>query len=194
MHKKYKIYFFLFLLLSGCGLFDLRDPEDPSNTRATFIPPTTPENVTRNLISAITEKNVENYTKCFVDSNYSQRRFSYTPDAVSMSQYPVFANWSITKEKNYYNNLAALTNQNATAFLSLPNMNISSATDTAVIDSEYIMIYEHNRATVGKTMKGKLRFYLSTDSRNLWSIHNWIDFKVNEGDTTWSALKANFSN
>jgi hypothetical protein len=182
------------VLAQSCGLFELRDPEPPNQTRSVFIPPTTPEIVTRNLISAVSEKNSENYLKCFADTNYTPRRFTYTPDASSMSQYPVFNNWDINKERNYYNNLIALTLPSATSFLSLPNVTINSTADTAVADSDYLLIYEHNRSTVAKTLHGKLRFYMGLDSRNLWSIHNWIDYKVNENDTTWSVLKANFSN
>jgi len=45
-----------------------------------------------------------------------------------------------------------------------------------------------------KTTKGRLRFVLIPDSRNLWGIKDWYDFKEAEKDTTWSYLKASFVN
>ena len=47
---------------------------------------------------------------------------------------------------------------------------------------------------VAKTLKGNIRLILSADSRNLWSIHRWIDIQATAADTTWSVLRANFSN
>ena len=68
------------------------------------------------------------------------------------------------------------------------------ASDTAIFDSDYLLRVDHQKTTVAKTITGKIRLIMSMDSRNLWAIHNWIDFKSLDTDTTWSVLKANFSN
>ncbi len=62
------------------------------------------------------------------------------------------------------------------------------------MDSDYILIFDHNKQNVAKIAKGKLRFIMGVDSRSLWSVHGWYDFINQNNDTTWSVIKANFAN
>lgn len=178
----------------GCGLFDTRPVEEPTNPRSTFIQPTSADIVLTNLRFAIAEKNLENYTRCFVDSNFSSRRFKFFPDAVSQSIYPVFLNWSITNERTYYSNLLSFTNTDNSSNLFPDNVTYNTAIDSAIVDMNYILIFDHTRSNVAKQTKGKLRFIMGTDQRGLWSIHSWFDFINDNNDTTWSVVKANFVN
>jgi len=183
-------------LYSGCGLFETREVEPPSEARSTFTQPTSADKVIENLKFAIFEKNRDNYLRCMVDSNFSPRRFKFFPDAVSQSSYPVFLNWNLTHERNYYSNLLSptFTNPTASSNLFLSNITINTGIDSAVIDSDYILVFDHNKQNVAKVTKGKLRFIMGSDVRSLWSIHSWFDFTDNSNDTTWSVLKANFIN
>lgn len=192
---KYKgVLFFMFLIIAGCDLFSARSVEPPSEPRSTFTQPTSPDIVLANLSFAIAEKNSDNYIRCLVDTNFSQRRFRYFPDAVSQSTYPVFLSWNVFHERNYYTNLISSTDQNASTNLFLSNTSINTGIDSAVVDSEYLLVYNHNRQNLAKITKGNLRFILGTDVRGLWSIHSWYDFINTANDTTWSVLKANFVN
>lgn len=186
--------FILFFLLSGCGIFEPRDVEPPTVNRSNFTQPTSPDIVILNLNYAIAERNVNNYMKCFIDTNYISKTFTFIPDAVSQGQYPVFNNWNISKEETYFNNLTNLTDIASTSNLFLTDMTSTLYGDSAVYDYTYLLRFDHNRANVAKTMRGKLRFILSADTRNLWGISSWTDFRTNQNDTTWSVLKANFSN
>ena len=194
MLKKFKIIILLLFLIQGCGLFNTREVEQPVDPRSNFIPPTAPEIVIVNFITAITEKNLNNYMDCFVDTTYSTRKFSYTADIASQIQYPVFRYWNLSYENSYFTNLRSLTNPASSSNLFLSNEIVTTTIDTVVYDSDYLLHVEHQKQAVAQTVKGKLRLVLSADSRNLWSIHRWIDYKVNDGDTTWSVLKANFTN
>jgi hypothetical protein len=182
------------LCLNSCGLFDTRDVQAPSQPRSTFTQPTSPDIVISNLNFAIVEKNIDNYMRCFVDSAFSLRRFRYFPDAVSVASYPVFNGWSLNNERTYYNNLVTLTNENASSNLFLSNVSFSTGIDSTVVDSDYILVFDHNRQNIARVTKGKLRFIMSPDNRSLWSIHSWYDFIETSTDTTWSNLKANFVN
>jgi len=184
----------LFLFIQGCGLFETRDVEPPSNTRSNFIQPTSPDIVLTNLIFSIAEKDLDNYMRCFVDSAFSVRRFNYIPDALSQSSYPVFLNWNLNSERIYFSNLVSATFTDASSNLFADNEILNTAIDSAVMDLDYILVFNHNRNNVAKELKGKLRFVMGTDSRSLWSIHTWYDFIDNNDDTTWSVLKANFVN
>jgi len=194
LQKKIKILILIFLLFQGCGLFDTRDVEAPVDPRSNFIPPTAPEIVIVNFNNAIIEKNVNNYIACFVDTSYSTRKFSYVADLASQSQYLVFRYWNLGYENSYFANLKALTDPSSNSNLFLSNQMVNTTSDTVVYDADYLLRFEHQKPTVAKTLKGKLRLILSSDSRSLWAIHHWIDYKVNDNDTTWSVLKANFSN
>ncbi len=177
--------------LHSCAL---RDDEEPTTSRTTFVPPTSPDLVMVNLQFAVIEKDVNNYMACFVDSTYSSRRYSYVPDVISQIQYPIFQNWKLTNEKSYFTSLLSLMNENATSNVFFSNGTLNTLADTAVYDADYLLRADHQKTNVAKTLKGKIRLILSADSRNLWSIHKWTDFQSAETDTTWSVLKANFSN
>lgn len=182
------------MIIAGCGLFETRGVEPPSQPRSTFTQPTSPDIVLANLSFAIAEKNLDNYLRCLVDTNFSVRRFRYFPDALSQSNYPVFLTWSITSERNYYSNLLTFTNESASSNLFLSNASFNTGLDSAIIDAEYLLVFDHNKQNVAKVTKGTLRFIMGTDQRGLWSIHGWYDFINNGNDTTWSVLKANFVN
>ena len=195
MQEKFnKILIIGIIVICGCGLFDSRSVEPPSEPRSTYLQPASPDIVITNLNFAIAEKNLDNYLRCFTDSNFSQRRFRYFPDAISLSSYPVFQTWSLTNERNYYSNLISFTNTNSSSNLFLSNTTFNSGIDSAIVDSDYIVIFDHNKQNVAKIAKGKLRFIMGVDSRSLWSVHGWYDFINQNNDTTWSVIKANFAN
>ncbi len=193
MNKSYLILIFIAVaaLLNSCAL---RDDETPTISRNTFVPPTSPDLVMVNLQFSIIEKDVNNYMSCFVDSNYSARSYSYVPDVISQIQYPIFQNWKLSNEKTYFTSLLSLMNENSTSNVFFSNPVLNTLSDTAVYDADYLLRADHQKTNVAKTLKGKIRLILSADSRNLWSIHKWIDFQSMNSDTTWSVLKANFSN
>ncbi|MBL8007976.1 MAG: hypothetical protein JNJ56_10615 [Ignavibacteria bacterium] len=182
------------VFIAGCGIFDSRDVEPPSEPRSTYIQPTSPDIVLTNLNFSIVEKNLDNYLRCFTDPDFSSRVFKFYPDALSQSNYPVFLTWNITNERNYYSNLISFTNNSTSSNLFLSNTVINTGIDSAIVDSDYILVFDHNKQNVAKVVKGKLRFIMSTDSRSLWSVHTWYDFINDNNDTTWSVLKANFVN
>jgi hypothetical protein len=191
--KRFKILFLLALLFNGCGLFGLRDVETPTESRTHFDPPISPYIVVSNLIYAATEKDINNYLNCFVDTALTTKKFYYSADIASQIQYPVFINWTLSNEKSYFNNLLALTGQNF-SFLSLDNENWVNYSDSAIYDANYLLRFDHQKPNVPKALNGKLRFVMVINSKNLWAISRWSDFKSADTDTTWSVLKANFSN
>jgi len=193
LNKSYLILILIAIaaLLNSCAL---RDDETPTISRNTFVPPTSPDLVMVNLQFSIIEKDVNNYMSCFVDSNYSTRSYSYVPDVISQIQYPIFQNWKLSNEKTYFTSLLSLMNESATSNVFFSNPVLNTLSDTAVYDADYLLRADHQKTNVAKTLKGKIRLILSADSRNLWSIHKWIDFQSMNSDTTWSVLKANFSN
>jgi hypothetical protein len=150
--------------------------------------------VIANLANAVTDKDLNNYLQCIVDTSLTTKNFVYTADISSQIQYPIFQNWQITNEKNYFLNLVNLTSLQNTSLLFYSNVTSNTYSDSAVYDMDYLLRFDHPKTTVSKTLSGKLRFVMVINSRNLWAISRWIDFKAVDSDTTWSVLKANFSN
>jgi hypothetical protein len=192
--KKINILVLLAVLISGCGLFGLRDVETPTEPRSTFTPPTTPDIVLSNLSNAIIDKDINNYIQCIVDTSSTAKKFIYTADISSQIQYPVFQNWQTVNERNYFYNLLSLTNAQSTSLLFVTNVITNTYSDSAIYDMEYLVRFDHQKTNVAKTLTGKLRFIMVVNTKNLWAISRWIDFKAVDSDTTWSVLKANFSN
>jgi len=192
--KKIKILLLLSLFFNGCGLFGLRDAEIPTEPRSNFTPPTTPDIVLANLQSSITDKDINNYLQCIVDTSLTSKKFVYIADISSQIQYPIFKNWDISYEKNYFYNLLSLTNLQSTSLLFYTNVNTVTYSDSAIYDMDYLLRFDHQKTSVAKTLSGKLRFVMVINSKNLWAISGWIDIKGVDTDTTWSVLKANFSN
>lgn len=180
--------------LNSCGLFDTRDVEPPIDPRSNFIPPTSPELVLVNLQFAIAEKNIDNYMKCFVDSTFAGVSYRFFADAPTQIQFPILTGWNINNERIYYTNLVSATSIESSSNLFLSNFTMTQGIDSAIYDAEYLLAFNHNRNVIPKTSKGKLRFVLVPDSRSLWGIKTWNDFKIEESDTTWSYLKASFVN
>lgn len=193
MFKRINILFLIALLFCGCGLFGLRDVETPTESRSHFDPPVTADIVISNLTYAINEKDISNYLKCFIDTAYTTKRFVYTADVTSQIQYPIFQNWSLSYEKTYFNNLISSTGSNY-SYLYLSNESWSNYSDSAVYDADYLLRFDHQKTNVSKALNGRLRFIIIIDSKNLWSISRWTDYKLTNTNTTWSILKANFSN
>ena len=193
MHRKYKYFVIaiILMLMHGCGIFDTRSPQQPTNTRSTYVPPTSPSDVISNLTFSIEEKNTDNYIR-----NLSTSVYTYVPDSKSQSQYfQTFQNWNVNSERSYFNNILAQMDPNASSnlFLSLLNTTLISS-DSAVTTADYIVVFQHNRTNIPKSAVGNFRLIMKADQNNLFYITKWEDFRKNDTDFTWSELKANFSN
>jgi hypothetical protein len=182
------------LTLGSCSILETRDPEPPGQSSSTFTPPTSPNIVLDNLVSAVRERNTDNYIKCLADSNFSTRRFSFVPTQEAQSQYfTVFSSWSIGGERGYFENLKSRTTSTATSLLLFSNGSETIQSDSAVYTRNYDLIYQHNVGGIPQEAKGTLQFYLGTDRNGLWMIYRWVDIKGNS-DFTWSDFKGRFSN
>lgn len=194
MREKYKKYLFFItlslLLFKGCGIFDTRDPEDPQTVRSTFIPPTTADIVLDNLTFSIQEKNSDNYNKCVSPSNYR-----YIPDAKSQLNFlDIFAAWNPQSEKKYLDNLITDTPTGSSVVFFDNSQLLQITSDSAIFQSDYVLVFQHRRTNIPKSAKGKLTITIATDSDDLFYIRKWEDFRQNDTDFTWSEFKGNFSN
>lgn len=184
----------LSLALAACGILETRTPQPPAQTSSTFVPATSPSIVLDNLINAVRERNTDNYIRCLVDSNFSDKRFSFVPTQVAQSTYAIkFISWSLSSERGYFENLKSQTPSTATALLFFSSQKFESVqSDSALFTGAYDLVFQHDQSGVPQEAKGTLQFYLATDRNKLWSIYRWIDLQTGL-DFSWSEMKGRFS-
>jgi hypothetical protein len=193
--KKLIIPFFILGLsftFSACGILETRTPQPPAQTSSTFVPATSPDTVLANLINAVRERNTDNYIRCFVDSNFSDKRFSFIPTQEAQSKYAIFNSWSLSSERAYFQNLKSNTPSTATSLLFFSSQRFESLqSDSALFTGAYDLIFQHDWSGVPQEAKGTLQFYMATDRNKLWMIYRWVDLQTGS-DFSWSEMKGRF--
>jgi hypothetical protein len=184
----------LLAFLLGCGIFEPREPEEPTQSGLNFIPPTDPEIVITNLQAAVDQKNIANYMSCFTDPQRQNHPFVFFPSAEGSAQYgAVLNNWSRLKEEEYFTNLIAQSPENAFSNLLLSLTSSVVTADSVVYEFDYSLTFQHADPGFPQTGRGRLQFTIGVDNSNFWTIHRWIDYKTTD-DPTWSLFKGKFSN
>ncbi len=179
---------------AGCGLFEPRDPQEPSQSSLNFRPPTDPAIVIANLQSAIEQKNVANYSNCFADASRGAQPFVFIPSADAATAYgSTLLSWTLAEEQAYFQNIIARSSQQAFATLSLTLSTTTVTSDSVVSAYDYVLVFEHNDPGFPRTARGSLQFTLREDASNFWMIQRWVDFKTTQ-DISWSHFKGKFSN
>lgn len=178
----------------GCGLFDPRDPEDPTQTGLNYRPPTDHPIVITNLQAAVEQKNLANYVSCFSDPAKGGRIFVFIPSADAAAQYAsALANWTLEAEGGYFQNMIARSSPNAFVSLLLTQKGAEVSADSVVYNIDYVLTFEHLEEGFPKTARGNLQFTITRDPANFWAISRWADYKTTD-DATWSLFKGKFSN
>ena len=178
----------------GCGLFEPRSPEAPTQSSQTFLPATDPLIVISNLQDAIEQKSVPNYMQCLADPLAGVHIFLFVPSSEGTAQYgSLFRTWSTAEEQAYFQNLTTRTTPASISKLDLTEKTRSLAADSALLEYDYTLTFENTAAGFPSRSSGNLQFALQRSSTNIWTIYRWTDFKTTN-DITWSLFKGKFSN
>jgi hypothetical protein len=177
------------LLNPGCDLFQTREPQAPTQGSSNYVTPTTYDRVLQNLVSAVSDKNLNNYLNCFVDTTFRPYVF-YAADDARRSYPDVMSQWNLDAEQRYFRNLKEATS-------GIPSLSIPDKTptfvssDSVLYDLDYTLYFPHNRSGIPQIVRGNMHLSLATDGKR-WAIYQWRDSKTTS-DSTWSYLKAVFS-
>lgn len=182
------------LQLFGCGIFDTREPEFPSQSSSNYIPPTEPAIVFTNMTNAFRDLNAVNYTRSFADSSTAGRNYSFEPTPPARSRYAaVFANWTRQSEQQFFENTRSRIPSGLTAsleFLSLVAQSIQS--DSAQYDATYRLTIPHTQTNIPREARGRAIFSMIADRSRNWVIWRWVDIAISQNDVTWSDFKGEF--
>jgi hypothetical protein len=182
--------------LAGCDLLNTREPEKPSETSSSFVPPTSPNIVIENLTNAVRERNTENYVRCFVDSTFSQFVYSFQAAQSAQNAYgSLFHDWNLTSEQTYFENLRSSVPTGGESTLILTDARFESIqADSAMYTATYTLVIQHTKQDIPQQQaQGTLIFMLSLDRNNNWAIHRWMDYNKTGDNFSWSDFKARFS-
>ncbi len=182
------IFLILTLFLSSCDLLTTRKPEAPDTRRTSYLPATTPDILFINLKNSLKEKVLENYMASFVDNSFLSLPFIYLPSSESVASFPALATWNLSAEQQYFNNLIVNTKKDVPIILDLQKEVKNTMGDSAVYQYEYILSLTPVNENIQNSYRGNLFFHINIDSRNLWVISKWEDFKSSD-NPTWSMLK-----
>ena len=192
--KCFIIIIFSFFL-NSCDFFSTRNSEQPNSGKTSFKPPTSYEIVLQNFINSITEKNVDNYIKCFSDTLQNECcKYTFYPSREAYDFYSsIFNEWDLTSERKYFSAFIASVQKETIPEIMLTQTDIDNiVADSAVLVRDYTLSFVRNLS--GKTEKysGRLIFTIIPGRNGLWSIFRWTDMKASSDSesNTWSLLKA----
>jgi hypothetical protein len=182
------------LTVIGCGVFEPREPEAPSQSGLNYRPPTDPTIVIANLQNAIDQKSIANYMSCFTDPVRTSQQFAFIPASDALALYGgVLQRWTLTEEQAYFQNLVARSPGNAFSSLTLQLESSSVSADSVIYSYNYALVFEHSDPSFPRTAKGITWFTLRPDNNNFWAIQRWTDFTTPNA-VSWSHFKGKFSN
>jgi hypothetical protein len=187
------------LAAAGCGLFEPRDPDPPTQQTDAPPPATDPDALIQNLQAAVAQKSTVNYERCFAgfgEPSGGGARFVFVPSPGAAAAYSgVFQQWGIDQERQYFQNLVSRSagKPNAYANLTLTHRTLIASGDSAVHSYDYTLTFEHSDPAFPQTATGTMQLVMAPEKGNAWVIYRWIDYKTT-GDITWSHFKGKFSN
>jgi len=177
------------LTISACDLFQVRDPEDPTETKSSYRVPVEPKDVIQNLINAFNDKNPNDYKKNFSTGlPLVDRDFYFAPSGNVLTSFPT--DWQVDAEFQYFNNVVTRTPQDIPITLTITDEVYDIQADSALYSAKYSISVPVLNSDP-KVYKGSLKFTMTTDRNTTWIIYFWEDV-AEQGSKSWSELKIEF--
>lgn len=172
--------------LSGCGLFEPREPELPVGEAGTFVQPDAPDLVVDNLQNAVAELNTQNYRRSLAEA------LVFEPTAASAASAPaLWPSWSRSEEIGYFTTLAEAARTGQGHELRLTDPVAEVAPDRYVLEATYLLVVRHSRPDAPDSVQGRLLWQIEPDADGLWRLVRWRDQSLSSSPS-WSDLKAAF--
>jgi hypothetical protein len=178
----------LLISITGCDLFQTRDPQNPSEPKSSYRVPFEPAGVIDNLKNAFKDKNSNDYKMNFsTGMPLVDRNFFYVPSG-NVLGFP--SDWAIDAEFQYFNNLITRTPQDIPITLSFTDEVYDVRADSAIYSAKYFISVPILNSEP-KVFEGSLKFTMTTDINAAWVIYFWEDIAI-QNSKSWSELKIEF--
>jgi hypothetical protein len=190
MNIAFKILFgFILISAAGCDLFNVRDPEDPSETKSSYRVPVEPKDVIQNLINSFNDKNSNDYKKNFSTGlPLVNRDFFYVPSGNVSSIFP--SDWYVDDEFQYFNNLLNRSPDSVPISLSFSEEVYDIRADSSLYTAKYSISVPVQNSDP-EIYQGSLKFTMTRDINSAWIIYFWEDIAI-QSAKSWSELKIEF--
>ena len=190
MNTLWKILLLILLIsISACDLFQVRDPQDPTETKSSYRVPVEPKDVIQNLINAFNDKNPNDYKMNFSTGlPLVNRDFFYVPSGNVLVSFP--PDWYVDEEFQYFNNLITRTPQDVPITLTFTNEVYDIRADSSIYSAKYFISVPILNSEP-KVFEGSLKFTMTTDINAAWVIYFWEDIAI-QNSKSWSELKIEF--
>jgi len=166
------------LILSSCGLFETRDPEEPVGKVNWNHYPITPLQTLDNLKYAYDyNENVDRYGSILSSD------FEFHFDSQDVQDYNLPVYWG----KDMETEMRSLIDKNMDLELQIiEEKDDIIQSDNAVLYRDYELLLTRENET--SVFSGSMTLYIRRDSDGFWRIYQWEDFRT-DNDTTWGRLK-----
>ncbi|MEM7039697.1 MAG: hypothetical protein AAF570_22175, partial [Bacteroidota bacterium] len=133
MKLNHVICLFLAVALTAC--FETREVEPPSTASSDWVSPTDYTILLNNLERAVSQQNVQNYLRCFVQDSvvFFPATPTYTGNEI------IWDNWAWQDEQNWFNNVISNLGLTSGNTLTLAEVDLQSFSSDSV---RYIGDYE----------------------------------------------------
>lgn len=191
MKKKFLIIFLSTIAIS-CDLFTTRDAEEPNQNRSNFVTPSSASLVIQNLKNSLSDKNVQNYLSCFVDTLFTDKEYSFSASSEALSLYQMH-DWGVQQENGYFNAVITKVPKDFPISLTLTDTVYSSlGGDSLIYSASYFLnVPFQSGDPYPLNYSGNLEFRMLRDERSIWAIYFWKDTK-SQTLPSWSELKGSF--
>jgi hypothetical protein len=176
---------------SACDLFNTRNAEDPDQSRSNFQPPVEPAIVIENLKNSLSDKNVQNYISCFVDTIFADQSYNFSASSEALTRFDIFLQgWGLNEERRYFTSIVNKVPTDFPISLTLSDQNYSNLSGDSLIYSAtyFLNLPVQSGDPFPQNYAGSLQFIMLRDSRSEWVIYFWKDTK-SETLPSWSELK-----
>ncbi|TAE60300.1 MAG: hypothetical protein EAZ89_01645 [Bacteroidetes bacterium] len=177
------------LLCLGClSCFRIRPVEPPDSSVSEWVSPTDYEILLNNLRTAIAQRNVQNYQRCF-DPEF----FRFTPAAsLYNDNESIWQNWSLQDEQTWIENVfGALTSPSGNSLI-LEEVDLQDVTsDSLRYVGTYQLRMNHSDTSLTTLFQGQIQLLIRQNSFNEWEIRRWADVET-QPDSSWSQLKLRY--
>jgi len=180
----------LIFILVGCDIFEVRNPESPTDPKSGYSVPVEPKDVIQNIINSFRDRNANDYRKNFASGPpIVDQDFFFSPSGNVLSSFPT--DWTVEQEFQYFNNLVTRTPQDIPITVIFSNEFYDVRADSSIYSAEYsisvpVLNLEPN------FYEGSVKFTMITeDVTDTWVIYFWEDI-AKVGAKSWSELKIEF--
>lgn len=195
--KQLYLYILILLALSiaSCDTFSTRTPDSPTQGNTSYKPATAIDILIDNFKLSMTNNDLNIYYSMFLEPQDSIN-YVFIPSNNTIADYAdIFKDWSVEKEKRYFNNFIAEINKNVKSSFVLTLTSQVDYPNYSSIILKYNAFYPRtNKESIN--LIGTSQLDLIKTQKGIWKISKWIDNPSSDlvdSVSTWSLLKGIYS-